>query len=195
MKSKSAAKGIIYFILFIILIGLDQLTKYLATIHLKDKDPFVIIKDVFEFNYLDGGNTGAAWGILSGKISFFIVLTIFVCILLVFFIVKIQNVIVADQSIAKKLTILQITFVCLLAGAVGNLIDRAVNGYVVDFIYFKLINFPIFNVADCYVTVSSILLIIICLFFINDDEFTKIFSFKKLKDGEEMFWCKGCSYE
>ena len=58
-------------------------------------------------------------------------------------------------------------------------IDRIVNGYVVDFLYFKLIDFPVFNVADCYVTIACALLIIFCVFVINDKEFNAIFSLKK----------------
>ena len=67
----------------------------------------------------------------------------------------------------------------MLAGAVGNFIDRIVHGYVIDFIYFKPINFPIFNVADCYVTVSCILIILTCIIKIKDEEFNKIFTLKK----------------
>lgn len=178
MKLNSTVRGIIYFILFMILIGVDQVTKYLATTYLKGHEPFVILKDIFEFHYLDGGNKGAAWGILSGKISFFIIITLIVCGLLVLFLMRIEKVIHKDLSLVKKMSLLQIVLVILLSGAVGNLIDRIVNGYVVDFIYFKLIEFPIFNVADCYVTVSSICLIIIAVFVISDEEFGNIFSFK-----------------
>ena len=59
------------------------------------------------------------------------------------------------------------------------MLDRIIHGYVIDFLYFKLINFPIFNVADCYVTVSCIFLIIMSIFFIKDEEFSMIFSSKK----------------
>ena len=57
------------------------------------------------------------------------------------------------------------------AGALGNLIDRIFRGYVVDMIYFVPINFPVFNVADCYVTVSVVLLIILILFVYKEDDF------------------------
>lgn len=68
-----------------------------------------------------------------------------------------------------------------MSGAIGNFIDRVVHGYVIDFIYFELIHFPIFNIADCYVTVSCIAIIIICLFKIKEDEFNKIIQLKKQK--------------
>ena len=62
--------------------------------------------------------------------------------------------------------------VVMVAGAVGNTIDRLFFGFVTDFLYFKLINFPIFNVADCYITVCSVLTIILVLTVYKDDEFT-----------------------
>ena len=71
--------------------------------------------------------------------------------------------------------------VCLMmisAGAVGNMIDRVSQGYVVDFLYFKLINFPIFNVADCYVTVGAACLVFLIMFYYKDEDMA-CFSFKK----------------
>ena len=59
----------------------------------------------------------------------------------------------------------------IFAGAIGNFIDRVVNSYVTDFIYFSLINFPVFNVADIYVTCGVILLFIILIFCVDDDKF------------------------
>jgi signal peptidase II len=79
----------------------------------------------------------------------------------------------------------------LLAGAVGNLIDRLVHGYVIDFIYFELINFPVFNVADCYGTISCVCIILIGIFKLSDKDFMDICSIKgfikhisKEKDGQ-----------
>jgi signal peptidase II len=65
---------------------------------------------------------------------------------------------------------LQIVLVFLIAGAIGNLIDRCYLGYVVDFLYFKLIDFPIFNVADCYVTVSAVVLVALLLFYYREED-------------------------
>ena len=75
---------------------------------------------------------------------------------------------------------LYISMVLLLSGAVGNLIDRAVRGFVVDFFYFSLIDFPIFNVADCYVVCAAGLLILLIGFFYKEDEL----SFLSSKKGE-----------
>lgn len=67
------------------------------------------------------------------------------------------------------------------AGAIGNLIDRMVNNYVVDFCYFKLINFPIFNVADIYVTVAAFFFIILGLFYYKEEDYELIFPDKNKK--------------
>ena len=77
--------------------------------------------------------------------------------------------------------------VCLMmvsAGAVGNMIDRIGQGYVVDFLYFKLINFPIFNVADCYVTISAFLLILLVFFYYREEEMA-CFSLHKKEEKSE----------
>ena len=77
--------------------------------------------------------------------------------------------------------------VCLMmvsSGAVGNMIDRIGQGYVVDFLYFKLINFPIFNVADCYVTIAAFLLILLVFFYYREEEMA-CFSFRKKEEKPE----------
>ena len=76
---------------------------------------------------------------------------------------------------------LRILLVLILSGAVGNFIDRVRFQYVIDFFYFKLIDFPVFNVADCYVTVGFILLLILILFKYKEDDFENIFSFNNKK--------------
>ena len=76
---------------------------------------------------------------------------------------------------------LRILLVLILSGAVGNFIDRVRFQYVIDFFYFKLIDFPVFNVADCYVTVVFILLLILILFKYKEDDFENIFSFNNKK--------------
>lgn len=158
----------------------DQLTKYLATIKLKGKNDFVIIKDVLELHYLDGGNTGAAWGLLSGKILLFIVFTLIAIAIILIFIRNLNGIIYDNYSLKKSnMIFLKYVMAVLASGAIGNLIDRIMHQYVIDFIYFKLIDFPIFNVADCYVTIACIFIIIICLFKLNEDEFNQIFTFNR----------------
>lgn len=159
------------------LIAFDQLSKYLAILCLKGKNDFEIIPNVLCFHYLDGGNTGAAWGMFAGKTVLFIVFTLIAIVLICKFMSNTYQLIKNNDNFAIRL--LNIFMALLMAGAVGNLIDRIAHNYVIDFIYFKLINFPIFNVADCYVTISCIFIIILCSFKINEDEFNQILSFKK----------------
>ena len=147
-------------VLTVLLVALDQWTKYLAVLFLKDQDPFVIIDGVFELHYLE--NRGAAFGILQGQKVIFLICTVLILAVLAFYYNR--------MPLEKKYQPLRVVGVLLGAGAVGNLIDRMVQSYVVDFLYFKLIDFPIFNVADCYVTAGAILLAILILFVYKDEE-------------------------
>ena len=145
----------------VVLTELDQITKALAEARLLGKPDFKIIGDAFVFSYLR--NSGAAWGMLSGKINLFLVFTVIVMLIVTYVIINLPA--------TRKYMPLLITCTLLVSGAVGNFIDRVRFGYVRDFIYFKLINFPVFNVADCYVTVSVALLIILILFVYKEDDF------------------------
>ena len=137
----------------ILLVLLDALTKHLAVLYLSGSDGIDIIPGVFRLVYLE--NTGAAFGILRGMKWFFVVLTIVICAAIVRILVK--------MPLEKRFYPFACDLVVLLAGAIGNFIDRIRLGYVVDFFYFSLINFPIFNVADIYVTMSVLVLFILIL--------------------------------
>ena len=144
-----------------VLVGLDQVSKILAVAYLKDKDPFVILDGIFELRYLE--NHGAAFGILQNQQIFFYILTVVVILGLIWlYMFRIP--------MGKKYLPLNLVDVALIAGACGNLIDRVQQSYVVDFFYFKLIDFPIFNVADCYVTCSCVLLFALILFFYKEED-------------------------
>lgn len=169
-------KYIGFLIISLLMISADQITKYFAVIKLKDRSPFVLVKDILIFRYLE--NPGAAWGILSGKRIIFTVLTIAVILFMLLLIIKIQK----DFSYLenkKAVTALQWVLVVLLSGATGNLVDRIRLGYVIDFIYFKPIDFPTFNVADCFVTISTIILLFLLLVGIKEHDWNIILSFKK----------------
>lgn len=159
------------------LIILDQISKYLATTCLKGKNDLIIIKDVLCLHYLDGGNSGAAWGMLSGKRLLFVVFTLIAIVFICLFIRNVTNLYLSSNKLIYRL--FNIFLVLLMAGAIGNLIDRIWHSYVIDFIYFELINFPIFNVADCFVTISCIGIIFLCIFKINEEDFNKIISIKR----------------
>lgn len=152
---------IIDIILLIFLIIIDQLTKYIAVLNLKDKPAYSLIDGVLEFNYLE--NKGAAFGMLQNQKIFFVFVAIIFLAIVIFVLIK--------TPLHKKYNILHVLLVAIAAGAIGNMIDRVRLDYVIDFIYFSLINFPIFNVADIYVTVSTILLIIFILFVYKDTDF------------------------
>ena len=150
-----------------VLLVLDQWTKNLAVAHLKDKNPYVVWDGVFQLLYSE--NRGAAFGILQGKQGFFFIIGAIVIIAVTYLLIRMPY---SSKYIPLGLCALGIT-----AGAVGNMIDRLSQGYVVDFLYFSLIDFPIFNVADCYVTVATGVLAVLILFYYKDQDLD-VFSFK-----------------
>lgn len=151
---------LIDFIMILILIGIDQFTKHLAVLNLKDKPAFPIIQGVFELNYLE--NRGAAFGMLQNQKGFFILISSIVLIAICYILIKMPE--------DKKYNIMHILLVLIASGAIGNMIDRVRLEYVVDFFYFVLINFPIFNMADIYVSVACVLLAIVMLFFYKEED-------------------------
>lgn len=171
-KQYMIKKAILGLIGAILLVALDQWTKLLAITHLKGQEAFVIWDGVFELHYLE--NHGAAFGILQGKQTFFIISTIIVLLAIVYvYLKKIPN--------EPKFRFLNLIAVLYVAGALGNFIDRVMNNYVVDFFYFSLIDFPIFNVADIYVVVATIGLMLLILFYYKEEDYNKIFPSKKEK--------------
>jgi len=162
---------IIDIIIMGVLTLLDQLAKKAAVSNLTNGRDYVLIKEVLMLKYLE--NHGAAFGMLQNKQLFFLAIGsafLIAAIVLLFYIP-------AD----KKYTLLRVSIVLVAGGAIGNMIDRAALGYVVDFIYFSLIDFPIFNVADCFVTVGTIMLVALVAFFYKDEDL----DFKKMKSKNE----------
>lgn len=152
----------------IVLVIIDQYTKFLAKTNLENKDPITIIEDIFELHYLE--NTGAAFGMLQDQILLFVIITVITILAILYLYSKIPY--------EKHYTPLRYILIFIIAGAIGNFIDRVVNSYVVDFLYFKLIDFPIFNVADCYVSVSAVFLVILFVFYYKEEDLDFI-NFKK----------------
>ena len=153
------------------LVALDQWTKRLVTSSLMGNRPFVIWDGVFELFYSE--NRGAAFGMLQGQQAFF-----FAVALVVFGFV---GYVMARLPSNSRYVPMEFCLTLIMAGAIGNLIDRVSQGYVVDFLYFKLIDFPIFNVADCYVTVGTALLLVLFLWFYSDEEFDMLVPGRKGK--------------
>ena len=136
------------------LLALDQYTKYLAVLYLKNNPAIVLIDGVLEFQYLE--NRGSAFGMLQNQ-KFFILFVGFVFLaVILFFMFKLPA--------HKKYNIVHILLSVVIAGGIGNMIDRFRFDYVIDFISFNLINYPIFNVADCYIVVAMIVLFILFVF-------------------------------
>ena len=159
---KKSVRLIVFLLVSALLVELDQITKIFAKANLANKSEGVsIIPGVLKLFYLQ--NEGAAWGILNGKLNFFIILTCIILLVLVYIVIKMP----AD----KKYNYLFFTIIFLTSGAIGNFIDRIRFAYVRDFIYFELIDFPVFNVADIYVTLSVITLIILIFFVYKDEDF------------------------
>lgn len=160
-------------LLLILLIVVDQITKYLAVGRLKDHPPFVIWDGVFELHYLE--NRGAAFGMLQGQKIFFVLIAVIIVAVIVYVLWK--------APYQKMYTKLHIALIFIASGAIGNLIDRLRFEYVVDFLYFSLINFPVFNMADIYVTLFSIYLVILLLFVYKESDLEFLsFRTKKFRD-------------
>lgn len=158
-------------ILMIFLIVIDQITKYFAVLNLKGVSSWVLWDGVFELHYLE--NRGAAFGILQDQKMIFILIAVVVLAVIFYVLFK--------APYQKMYSKLHISLILIAAGAIGNLIDRVRLGYVVDFFYFSLINFPVFNVADIYVTVSSFYLVILLLFVYKESDL-EFLTFKTKKN-------------
>lgn len=159
----------------VLLILFDQFTKYLATVKLKGKEPFDVIEGVFQFYYHE--NTGSAFGMFGGKTIFLLLFTSLILIGILYIYFKMPE--------EKRFLPLRILAMFLIAGAVGNMIDRFAYHYVVDFLYFELIDFPIFNVADCYITVTAVILLILSFFYYKEEDFDRLAAALKLKKKEQ----------
>ena len=163
MKNRPGLKQYIFAALgVVILVLLDQYTKLLAIAHLKDQSAFVLWNNVFELHYLE--NRGAAFGILQNQRVFFYISVLLITAAVIWFYSKVP--------MERKYLPLRICIIGICAGAIGNMIDRIYLGYVVDFFYFNLIDFPIFNVADIYVTVTFIVLVLLIFFYYKDEDFS-----------------------
>lgn len=160
-SGRNVAKALSAILFAAVLILLDQWTKSIAIRTLMGKDPVVVIPGVLEFVYVE--NRGAAFGTFQGMRTVFLFLAPAVSLILFVLFLRLKE--------DRKYLPLKVCFLFIIAGALGNFIDRLRLSYVVDFIYFRLIDFPVFNVADIYVTCSCILLILLLLFKYKEEDF------------------------
>lgn len=153
----------------LVLLLIDQMTKYLASSCLRGEEDRILIPGVFQLHYLE--NHGAAFGLLQNqKILFLVLCTLFLTGICWF--------LYQMPAFGRYIPLYGIG-AGLAAGAAGNGIDRLIHGYVVDFFYFSLIDFPVFNMADIYVVISSIFLFIAVCFVYKEEDF----SFMQRKKG------------
>jgi signal peptidase II len=131
-------------IFVLIILALDQLTKFYFTKNLFLNQPVPIIKGFFHLTLIH--NRGAAFGILKDQIPLFILTSLAAIILIIVHLKKHKT----------SLSLYSLSLSLILAGAFGNLIDRVSLGYVIDFLDFRI--WPVFNVADSAITIGAILL-------------------------------------
>ena len=143
--------------IFIIAI-LDQAAKFFAAGLLQSVKTVPLWNEVFHLTYVE--NKGAGWGMFSDHTWLLTVATMIVVIAAVSYMVV--------KKPKDKLFLTAMTF--MLGGAIGNLVDRIRQGFVIDFFDFTLINFPVFNIADCFITIGAAIFVVYVLFFSDKKE-------------------------
>ena len=166
---------VLFFVPIAAIAAADQLTKHWAVSALMGKPAITLIPGALELTYVE--NTGMAFGLLEDGTIFFYIMTAIALAVILYFVFRIP--------FEKRFLPLFILLSFIAGGAVGNLIDRVLRKYVVDFIYISLIRFPVFNVADIFVSLSCIVLVVFLLFVYKDEDLKRIKVFGKAeKEGE-----------
>lgn len=142
----------IYELIIVLLIGIDQISKVWALSYLKEMNSIPIIEDVFHLTYVE--NRGAAFGMLQNNQSIFIIVALTASVFGLYYLHT------------KKVNLLAKTgIILIISGAIGNLIDRVRLGFVVDYFDFRFIWEYVFNIADIFVVVGTIVLCVYIIFF------------------------------
>jgi len=136
----------IFFIIFsLIIFSTDQISKYLIYSNYKS----IINKDLVFFRLELIKNYGAAFNIFSGNRNFLSIVSLLISILLIYLLIRDKN--------TRTLELYSYSFI--LGGTMGNGIDRIINGYVIDFISLKFVNFPVFNIADISINIGFLIIL------------------------------------
>lgn len=151
MKNR-VLKGIFFLIIALLIFAADQIVKCLI-VSSANVGETIASMPLLDFTYVQ--NTGAAFSVFEGKLSFLTLVSIAFCIAEIVFWIKKKNIHV----------LLSVAMTLMFAGALGNAIDRIVRGFVVDFIRVTFINFPVFNIADIAIVTGAALLIVYEIFF------------------------------
>ena len=132
----------------LLFVVIDQIVKILVISKLALQQSITIINNFFNITYVR--NTGAAWSILSGNVLLLIMISVLALVAIYYYLIK-------DKEL-NKIDI--VSYSMLIGGIIGNLIDRIVHGYVIDYLDFKIFNynFPIFNIADTLIVISIIII-------------------------------------
>lgn len=141
-------------LILLALVALDRASKIIFEALLEGGGTVTLIKGVLGLELLEGGNTGAAFGILKGGTTFLIIITVLLIVALVY------------ALFFKRFSSRWMRAAALLitAGGAGNLYDRVAYGYVTDFIKFLFFDFPVFNLADCFVTAGAVIMAVWMIF-------------------------------
>lgn len=139
----------IYIVLILILVGADQLSKYLIDSNMLEGETLPIINDFFHLTYVK--NRGIAFGMFQGKLDIISIATIIAIVAIAYYLYKERN----KLSIVEK-----VGFIYILAGAIGNMIDRAFRGFVVDMVDFRGIWSYVFNLADVWINIGVVFVLL-----------------------------------
>lgn len=164
---------ILFFCFAAAIVLLDQKTKDIAARTLASED-IILIPGVLRLTLVL--NTGAAFGSFSGKTAFLAFFTVFLLALCVWVYWRIAG--------RSGVRMLKVTVVMIFSGGLGNFIDRAFRGAVTDFIYFEMIDFPVFNTADCFVTVGALLLLFSAFTVYRNREMRELLGFPARKNAD-----------
>jgi len=144
----------------VLLVAIDRISKVWVNTVLKEKECIPIIGNAVTFRYIE--NSGAAWGIFNNSVDVLTIASVLVIVGILFILKRVPS--------DKRFRPLLLTLLLIISGAFGNLYDRLVYHHVKDFISFDVIHFPVFNIADIYVTCATFLLVILLLFVYKEDE-------------------------
>ena len=161
-------RPIISILIIAALVGVDQLTKYLALVNLSAFGGVPVINGVLSLYYVE--NTGISFSLLSSKMLLIVIITVIILAAIVFVLIR-------TPKTAYYMP-LSVILSVIVAGALGNLIDRIIRGFVIDFISLDIIHFPVFNVADICVCIGIFVLILLVIFKYKEDDFGFIFKGK-----------------
>ena len=145
----------------VFLTAADQITKYFAKLNLAGTPGVKLIPGVFELFHLE--NRGAAFGMMANRQWLFILIAVIMMAASCYVYVKLPR--------RRHYTPLRLVCILIISGAVGNMIDRIRWNYVIDFLYISLIDFPVFNIADCYVCTGAALAVLLIFTIYREDQF------------------------